>query len=98
MTKQPIATPTHDAAMEALIKDFEANLDTLLIVNGALSCLSNLTLHATEDDQIVIPDLGSLIWLCDRQVNQLTNDMLLQLDKMRPLLAQAVPIKPATKK
>ena len=97
MTKQPIATPTHDAAMEALIKDFEANLDTLLIVNGALSCLSNLTLHATEDDQIVIPDLGSLIWLCDRQVNQLTNDMLLQLDKMRRPLVPSSLIAPSTK-
>ncbi len=97
MTNPIISDPT-SVAIATLMKNVEANLDVLLTVGGALSCLSNISIHATEDDRIVVPHLGCLIWLCDRQVDQLTNDMLLQLDKMRPLLAQAVPIKPATKK
>lgn len=88
MTNELTASLTHDAAMVTVMKNIEANLDTLLMVNGALSCLSNIALNATEDDQIVVSDLGCLIWLCDRQTNQMTNNMLLQLDQMRAQMAK----------
>ena len=85
MPNELITSLTHDAEIATLIKNAETNLDTLLMVNGALSCLSQMVLRATTSDQIEISNLGCLIWLCDRQVDQLTDIMCLQLDQHPPM-------------
>ncbi len=91
MINEPIESLTRDAVIATLIKNAEENLDALLIINGALSFLSNMTLHATKDDQIVIANLGCLIWLCDHQVDKLTDKMCLQMDQQWEI--KSTPIK-----
>ena len=90
MTKHATYPLTHDAAIALLIENAEANLEALLMVNGALTCLSKVTLYATENDQIVIPDLGCLIWLCDKQTDELVHKMLLQHDQHRHMVSPKI--------
>lgn len=82
--KTPNLTP--ETAIAIMTQKLENNIETLLMVRGALSCLSNMALHATKDDQIIISNLGCLIWLCDHQMDHITDEMLLQLDEAELLL------------
>ena len=82
MTHQSTIPPfNHDAVIATLVKDAEDNLEALLMVNGALSCLSKMVLRTTMSNHADLSQLGCLIWLSDQRLDQITDDMLLQTDE-----------------
>ena len=85
MTNQITPILTHDTAIATMISKLEANIDALLILNDAISCLSKIACEVTRDQNVDVSQLGCIISLFDDRLRQTTNDMLAQLDAVAPL-------------
>ena len=81
MTNERIPSLTHDAEIAAMLTRTEVSLNSLLIVNDALSCLSQMACISTTSDKISTSQMGCLIAMCEDKLEVITDKMWVQLNK-----------------
>lgn len=92
MTDALVVSPTHDAEIAAMLARTEETLGSLVVLNDAVACLAKMVCNIAEIDKITAPEIGCLISLCGKQLDQVTGAMWSQLDKDQRI--QAAKIKP----